>query len=510
MKKKNIGDIVKNIKEIAVKHLDGKDLEKLNLISDRIKGENPPMIIIYGVYNAGKSSLVNALTGEEVAEVGKIPTTDRISEYRYHNSILLDTPGIDAPVEHEELAEKTLFSADAVIFVMQNGGSFDCTITAQKLVALIKRKIPALIVFTRRDNMTTKDPGFSEIVSKLQKNIVSAAEKSGLKLNAAELPDVFLVDTKIALEGKKSGNPEMTESSGILYFEDRLNMMIGKCDIEKRKEQALKEIMDDIVPLITMSIESKIPSEKIKEIQENLRRIENRKNTFIMQCVNDAASAIRNCGNGMRDGAETGEESLNNELAEIIIENSGTILEYFDNIGVTVEIPGIERGDLSEHEKRINSGNVKYLKEIMKSPIIVKKMQKGIMKLGKMTGKTKYAAKASKFLGKAAPVISAVLTVAEIALLIKESGDHEAEMRRNELEIENAVRTWEAQTLKYFKETVKNFANEITLNPVKDLSEEMDKLVKNHSDLKMMLDEIKNIEMAVISIPGHYVHNTVL
>ncbi|HQN73169.1 MAG TPA: 50S ribosome-binding GTPase, partial [bacterium] len=255
MKKKNIGDIVKNIKEIAVKHLDGKDLEKLNLISDRIKGENPPMIIIYGVYNAGKSSLVNALTGEEVAEVGKIPTTDRISEYRYHNSILLDTPGIDAPVEHEELAEKTLFSADAVIFVMQNGGSFDCTITAQKLVALIKRKIPALIVFTRRDNMTTKDPGFSEIVSKLQKNIVSAAEKSGLKLNAAELPDVFLVDTKIALEGKKSGNPEMTESSGILYFEDRLNMMIGKCDIEKRKEQALKEIMDDIVPLITMSIE---------------------------------------------------------------------------------------------------------------------------------------------------------------------------------------------------------------------------------------------------------------
>ncbi len=502
MREKNMKHILDKIKETASKHLDIKDLEKFNLISQRIVGEDAPKIVIYGVYNAGKSSLVNALTGKEAAPVGKIPITDRISEYVYNNSVLIDTPGIDAPIEHEEIAKNTLYSADAVVFVMQNSGSFDCTVTAQELVTLIKRGVPTLVVFTRRDDMTAKDPVFSQIIHKLQLNIISAAEREGMKLDSANFPDVFLVDTKIALEGKKKGDEEMTESSGIVYFENRLNIMIAQCDKEKRKEQAFREIERQIIPMIIGAVENKIPSEKIKALQEQIHGIENRKNTFIMQCVQDAGTAVKNYGNGLRDGIEADEEAVNGEFADIIIRNSETILDYLDSIGIQIEIPGLDYSGFSEYEQNIilNSGNVKKLKHLIKNPLVVKNIQKGIMKLGKMAGKTKYAAKVSKFLGKAAPVISAVLTVAEIGLLIKESHDQEEKLIRRELEFENSIRTWELESLNHFKKIVEAFAEEVTSGPFKEITEQMDDLIKDDSSLKLLLDEIKDVLAAVAAI----------
>ena len=508
MSKRDIKNILNKIGETASKHLDRKDLEKFNLISQRIAGEDAPKIVVYGVYNAGKSSLVNALIGEEKAPIGITPTTYKMSEYIYNNSVLIDTPGIDAPIEHEEIAKNILYSADAVVFVMQNSGSFDCTITAQELVTLIKRGVPAIIALTRRDDMTTKDPGFSQIMHKLQLNISSAAEKEGMKLDSANFPDVFLVDTKIALEGKKSGNKEMTESSGIVHFENRLNIMIAKCDKEKRKEQAFTEISQEIIPLLISSVEKKLPSEKIKALQEQAGRIENRKNTFIMQCIQDAGTVVKNYGNGLRSGIETDQEAINGEFADIIIRNSETILDYLDSIGIEIEIPGLDCGNFSEYQKNeiLNSGNIGKLKYVMKNPLFVKKLQKGVMTLGKMAGKAKYAAKVSKFIGKAAPVISAVFTGAEILLLIKESHDQEAALISRELEVENAIRTWEMEALNLFKETVENFADSITSKPAKELAKQMDAFVKDDSDLKCLLDEIRDIR-AVVTKMGRTVPN---
>ena len=50
-------------------------------------------IATLGVFNSGKTSLINALTGED-NEVGDIPgTTLKITEHKYNNQILLDTVG---------------------------------------------------------------------------------------------------------------------------------------------------------------------------------------------------------------------------------------------------------------------------------------------------------------------------------------------------------------------------------------------------------------------------------
>ena len=84
-----------------------------------------PQIMMYGIYNAGKSSVINALIGKDVAKVADIPTTDNVDLYQWNEYEIADTPGIEAPIEDEMVTEEHLRRADVVLFVMSNTGSHD-------------------------------------------------------------------------------------------------------------------------------------------------------------------------------------------------------------------------------------------------------------------------------------------------------------------------------------------------------------------------------------------------
>ena len=98
-------------------------------------------IVIVGEFNAGKSSLINALFGEKLRVEGPIPVDDVISILRYgeeasqrrlsdfvieqfypiellRNITLVDTPGTNSIVQrHQEITEDYIPRADLVLFV---------------------------------------------------------------------------------------------------------------------------------------------------------------------------------------------------------------------------------------------------------------------------------------------------------------------------------------------------------------------------------------------------------
>ena len=98
-------------------------------------------IVIVGEFNAGKSSLINALFGAKLRVEGPIPVDDRISLLRYaetagqkqlsdfvieqfypveflRNITLVDTPGTNSIVQrHQEITEDYIPRADLVLFV---------------------------------------------------------------------------------------------------------------------------------------------------------------------------------------------------------------------------------------------------------------------------------------------------------------------------------------------------------------------------------------------------------
>ncbi|MEZ4702763.1 MAG: dynamin family protein [Rhodothermales bacterium] len=99
------------------------------------------LVVVVGEFNAGKSSVLNALFGEKIMEEGPIPTTAKVtvirhgearmdrqvSEYlveRRHPSPLLrtmnlvDTPGTNSIIrEHETITENFIPRADLVLFI---------------------------------------------------------------------------------------------------------------------------------------------------------------------------------------------------------------------------------------------------------------------------------------------------------------------------------------------------------------------------------------------------------
>ena len=59
-----------------------------------------PQIMVYGIYNAGKSSIINELIKDDRAGVADRPMTDRVDYYEWNGYMLADTPGVGAPIEH--------------------------------------------------------------------------------------------------------------------------------------------------------------------------------------------------------------------------------------------------------------------------------------------------------------------------------------------------------------------------------------------------------------------------
>ena len=68
--------VQKNLKGIQELY-DGKDGQKGKIESAQ------PIIMVYGIYNAGKSSILNELMGEDRAKVADVPMTDRVDPYEW-------------------------------------------------------------------------------------------------------------------------------------------------------------------------------------------------------------------------------------------------------------------------------------------------------------------------------------------------------------------------------------------------------------------------------------------
>ncbi|MCR5178238.1 MAG: [FeFe] hydrogenase H-cluster maturation GTPase HydF [Lachnospiraceae bacterium] len=119
----------------------------------------------FGVRNAGKSSLVNAVTGQELAVVSDVKgtTTDPVRKAMeilpLGPVVIIDTPGFDDEgklgAERVKKTREILKTCDIAVLVTDAGNGL--TDTDNELITLIKeREIPYLIAWTKTDLDTVK------------------------------------------------------------------------------------------------------------------------------------------------------------------------------------------------------------------------------------------------------------------------------------------------------------------------------------------------------------------
>ena len=205
-------------------------------------------IALFGRRNSGKSSLINALTGQDTALVSDIPgtTTDLVSKAMELHGIgpcvIIDTPGFDDEGTLGEMRiERTLKAIErtdiALLFCEEN----ELQVEKEWMLQLKTKNIPVILILNKTDIRKNIPSIIEEIESiLLQKPVaVSAKDKKGLE------------DIRLAILEKLPQDFEQPSITGDLVSENDLVLLVMPQDIQAPKGrlilpqvQTMRELLD--------------------------------------------------------------------------------------------------------------------------------------------------------------------------------------------------------------------------------------------------------------------------
>ena len=202
-------------------------------------------IALFGRRNCGKSSLINALTGQDTALVSNIPgtTTDPVSKaIELHGigpCVIIDTPGFDDEGTLGEMRiERTLKAierTDIALLLCEGENLEDEKIWMQQLKA---KNIPVILILNKAD--IRKDvSSLVEAVLGEKPLLVSAKEKQGME------------EIRLAILEKLPQDFEQPSITGNLVGENDLVLLVMPQDIQAPKGrlilpqvQTMRELLD--------------------------------------------------------------------------------------------------------------------------------------------------------------------------------------------------------------------------------------------------------------------------
>lgn len=196
------------------------------------KPAEKPIVVAYGLMNAGKSFLMNMLTEhveQEFFKTNDIRETVVNARYEGGECVFLDTPGLDATRQDDEYAQRGAREGDIVLFVHQPQGELEAV----------------ELGFLGELRHTLDEHASSNIVVVLSKIDKEAAEKIDLiEARIAQqseqalgfAPRIFRVSGKRYQDGIRKGQAVLAAASGIDTLASHLHQLAGDvCAVRARK-----------------------------------------------------------------------------------------------------------------------------------------------------------------------------------------------------------------------------------------------------------------------------------
>lgn len=294
-----------------------------------------PYIMVYGIYNAGKSSIINELLGSDEAKVNDKPETAVVQEFEWNGYTLADTPGVGAPMDHEKITDENLKKADIVLFVMSTTGSTEKKDNYNRLKEIVNLGKKVIIILNDKNgDLYTNDSELQIIERKVKDNLqavglqrddfvitivnakrankgrIENKEKLIEKSNIQELKNILLSELKLTdnyiiinnaiveiLKDIESLKSYLSNDSNDLEI-DALNYLLDNIRTTKRKMKS--EISDFInlkvsklLPVVESDVWANVISESSKDTPDNIiqKHIENLYNVIIKKLENIIESA---------------------------------------------------------------------------------------------------------------------------------------------------------------------------------------------------------------------------
>lgn len=199
----------------------------LRRISTLMGAGEEPKIAVFGKYNHGKSTLLNALIGKEIFKVADKRETVSVGEFSHEGVTWIDTPGLDADVHGEDdrrAMTAALESADILCLVHNvKAGELDrheMQIYRQLMRQDSNYRSKLVLVLTQIDQVTPED-------------LEQVANKIDSQLPDLKMANVSAVRYARGIHEDKSG---FVKASGMLEFLDYLNSLKSEVVSLRRKE----------------------------------------------------------------------------------------------------------------------------------------------------------------------------------------------------------------------------------------------------------------------------------
>lgn len=243
---------LQKIDDILEKNLKNYKIERAD-ISQKLEEKNIK-IMFFGAYNAGKSTLINAILKKNKAKIGDIPTTDTIDTYTWNDYKLLDTPGINAPIEHENISKEQLEKSDLIVFVIRKDDE-DASSTYKEIFDLLKKNKDIFLVFNYSglDKNSTGEGSVQLSIDRLNSIILSEATKDE-EINDSLLEEINLIPINLqtALKARLEDKEKLLEHSNYPQFEEKFSLWLSSYNREKQilktlKSQIDKQLLDPVI-----------------------------------------------------------------------------------------------------------------------------------------------------------------------------------------------------------------------------------------------------------------------
>lgn len=300
--------------------------ERLEQVRDALFHTDFPFLIaLVGPFSAGKSSIINALLGEVVLDVGPVPTTDHIHILRhgpqtqksrvgevttiFHANPLLeglsfvDTPGLESVFgKHDQVTRRFLHRADLVFMVM---------VATQVMTASNLDFLRQLREYGKRVIVLVNQV---DVLEEVDRATVREFVGEQAQLHLGMEPVIWMVSAKQALEAQ-SENPR----DEVLYD------ISGFAEMEEYLQEQLNDGVRIRGKLETsLQIASNVRKDASKLVAENLAALTDQR-----KAVQNIEAQAAEAGKAGRRAADEGLVEIERLWGEATMRGSEAIRELF-------------------------------------------------------------------------------------------------------------------------------------------------------------------------------------
>lgn len=249
------------------------------------------LVVVIGEFNAGKSSFINALLGDDLLPVGITPTTEVIELMRYaeattrtpqlrddgtrewvHPGVgapgvaIVDTPGTGSVFQrHEVTAKAFLHRSDLVIFVISAKRAF--AETERLYLELAKnygKKI--ILVVNQIDLLQPREQ--DEVRRFIERQVEDLLDLR---------PLLFMVSAKEALAARRTGTPSIGDPGGVEAVRAHLRGVFNQAPPAKQKLLAQLDMAEQVVRRIQKIVQGNADlvsadTAKVRDVERELEQ----------------------------------------------------------------------------------------------------------------------------------------------------------------------------------------------------------------------------------------------